>query len=425
MIDMLSAAYVFATALMLLMVLHLVVVGIWAVGLRRRTQLLPDAQCPKAAVILCLRGDDPFLPRCLNLLLQLDYPRYDVRIVIDHADDPALPIVQAAVEGMSDEKRTAGTMRIEILQSPRETCSLKCSSLLQAVARLDETYEFIAQLDADTIPHASWLRELATGLDDDRVGAATGNRWYMPADAGWGTLIRFTWNAAAVAQMYLFEIAWGGTLAVKTKVLRESDLLDRWGHALCEDTMLYGKLKAMGLRVAFMPALMMVNREGCDYGSFFRWMRRQLLTAKLYHPRFIGVLTHGIFGAFATIGSFVAMTVAAALGEWHAASLLAAAFFIYQLVMLLLWPVMEGTVRRIVRARGEPTAWVTPKKAANFAVTNVVLQFIYPIGLLSALFLRRVDWRGVEYKINGPYDIELVEYRPYRAEETTRELASL
>ena len=130
---------------------------------------------------------------------------------------------------------------------------------MQAASSLDESVGFIAQLDADTIPHSTWLRELATALADERVGAATGNRWYMPERVSIAAMVRYIWNAAAVVQMYSYGIAWGGTLAVKTSVLRETDLLKRWSNAFCEDTMLYAFLKKHRLRVAFVPSL----RHGC------------------------------------------------------------------------------------------------------------------------------------------------------------------
>src|SRR5436309_2007209 len=54
---------------------------------------LPDERLPRAAVILPLRGADPFLRDCLIGLLGQDYPRYSLHIVIDHADDPAHELV--------------------------------------------------------------------------------------------------------------------------------------------------------------------------------------------------------------------------------------------------------------------------------------------------------------------------------------------
>jgi cellulose synthase/poly-beta-1,6-N-acetylglucosamine synthase-like glycosyltransferase len=237
----------------------------------------------------------------------------------------------------------------------------------------------------------------------------------MPGDAAWGSLVRYAWNAAAVVQMFLYNVAWGGTLAVKTKVFRESDLLERWGNALCEDTMLFGALKKIGLRLVFVPSLMMVNRENCGLGNFYRWMRRQLLTARLYHPHWLAVVGHGILSGFAAVGTAAMLLVTLVAGAWHDAMLLGAGFVLYQVVMLSLWPIMESTVRRIVRARGgEPTGWVTAKKFANFVVTNIVLQFIYPVGLLSAMRLRKVDWRGVVYRVEGPWKIRMEAYQPFR-----------
>ncbi len=51
--------------------------------------LLPDDRLPKTAVILCLRGADPYLRQCLRALLQQNYPQYELKVVVDHQDDPA------------------------------------------------------------------------------------------------------------------------------------------------------------------------------------------------------------------------------------------------------------------------------------------------------------------------------------------------
>jgi hypothetical protein len=367
----------------------LLVVGfVWRL-LRFRCELLADADCPQAAVILCLRGGDPFLEHCISGLLALDYPNYQVHIVVDHPDDPALEVLKPLLES-----RSSKNVHLQFLQEPRETCSLKCSSVVQAVRSLDESVEFIAQLDADTIPHASWLRELATALHDDRVGAATGNRWYMPESLSLASLVRYSWNAAAVVQMYWYRIAWGGTLAVKTRVFRETDLLDKWSHAFCEDTMLFTQLKKAGLRLAFVPSLIMVNREDCDLGGFFRWVRRQLLTARLYHP------------AWGAVVGFAGQQVAA---TWSLAGL---AF--YQVAVIAMLPPMEFAARRIVAARGEPTRWLTFPGAIKCLFAIGFTQFVYFAALCSASLLRVVDWRGVTYEIHARSRVKMSAYTPYQ-----------
>ncbi|MCG8651280.1 MAG: glycosyltransferase family 2 protein [Pirellulales bacterium] len=217
------------------------VIALW----RWRRELISDSHAPKAAVILCLRGGDPFLVDCISGLLGQDYPNYQIHVVIDHVDDPAHAILDSVLQQHAGAKIT-----VHFLEPSLDTCSLKCASLVQTVQSLDESYQFVAQLDADTIPHPGWLRELATALADPNVGAATGNRWYMPDQPSIGSMIRYVWNAAAVVQMHAYNIAWGGTLAVKTHVLRETELLEQWGRAFCEDTMLFEFLKQRRLRLA-------------------------------------------------------------------------------------------------------------------------------------------------------------------------------
>ncbi len=257
--------------------------------LRKKWAPCEDNTCPRTAVILCLRGTDPFLHRCLESLLAQDYPRYDIQIVIDSPEDPAWEVVKSLVNPRPDVH-----IELHTLIDRHETCTLKCSSLVQTVSRLKDSYEVVALLDADTVPHRTWLSELIAPLADKSIGVATGNRWYMPVEGTWGALVRYAWNAAAIVQMFCYHIPWGGTLALKTSVLRNSDLLDRWRHAFCEDTMLYRALRKQGLRVAFVPSLMMVNREVCDMPGFVTFLKRQLLAARLYHPAWWGVVGHAI-----------------------------------------------------------------------------------------------------------------------------------
>jgi cellulose synthase/poly-beta-1,6-N-acetylglucosamine synthase-like glycosyltransferase len=376
---------------------------------RWQRPLLADELCPKAAVVLCLRGGDPFLRECLQALLHLDYPRYEVHVVIDHPDDPSRPVVDDVLR-----QEQVPHVHVQTLTERRENCSLKCSSVVQAVSRLDDSFAIFAQTDADTIVHPTWLRELATALADDRVGAATGNRWYMPGDATWGTLVRMLWNSAAVISMYWYSIAWGGTLAVKLEALREGGLLERWRQAFCEDTMLLRQLRKLGLRVVFVPSLMMVNREGCDLGGYLRWGSRQLLTARLYHPAWPAVVSHGLLTFLMPAFALGLAVAAVGLGGWAAAAWAGAAFAAYQLACLLMLVAIEAGVRVVVRGRGEPVEWLTPGKAIKLPWALAVTQAVYPAVLLAAQFARNVQWRGVTYRIDGPWAIRLVEYRPYQ-----------
>ncbi len=385
---------------------------VWRLWSFKRS-LIVDSKAPTATVILCLRGGDPFLLDCLLGLLRQDYPRYDVQLVIDHPQDPACAIVEQA---QANDPR--GLLKVQFLRDPLYSCSLKCSSVAQVIRGLDAQVEFVALIDADTIPHASWLRELATALQDERVGAATGNRWYMPTQRSIASLVRYSWNAAAIVQMYWYRIAWGGTLAVKTDVFRQSALLDKWSHAFCEDTMLHKQLSGIGRRVEFVPSLMMVNREECELPGFFRWVSRQLLTARLYHPAWLGVAAHGVLTNAALLFALVVAVWAWWLQADAAAAMAGLSLLFYQLAVVLMLPPMEYAVRRIVAARGQPTRWLGIVGVVKFLAASLLTHFVYAAALVSASRLRCVEWRGVHYQIDGPWKIRLLKYQPYQTQAT-------
>ncbi len=382
--------------------------------------LIKDDQAPRAAVILCLRGTDPFLKDCIAGLLNQDYPNYQVRIIVDSPDDPAHAVVaqilsQSAETQMAEIERKATHVRVENLQEKSSTCSLKCSSLRQVVRTLDPQCGIVAQLDADTTPHSTWLRELATALQPSDVGAATGNRWYMPKTLSVGSLVRYTWNAAAIVQMYWYRVAWGGTLAIKSHVIRESDLLDKWGLAFCEDTMLHAQLRKSGLRVAFVPSLMMINRENTSLGGFFRWVSRQLMTAKLYHPAWPAVMLHGIVSTLAPLAAAIMLIVGIVNQNSVVTIMACSAIGIYAASLVLALLPMEHAVRQIVASRGENANWLRATDVVKCAVVMPITQVVYPAALVAATFAKSTTWRGIHYTIDGPWQIRMKEYLPYRA----------
>ena len=387
---------------------------------RKSPELISNDAAPRAAVILCLRGGDPFLAECLRGLINQDYPDYDIRIVVDHPNDPARQIVAEVLE-----QNTSARVQMEFLQEPRPTCSLKCSSILQVVESLDDSYHFIAQLDADTVAHPTWLRELATALADEKVGAATGNRWYMPASYGLGSMVRYGWNAAAIVQMYWYQIAWGGTLAVKMQLFKETNLLEKWGNAFCEDTMLHAALKKAGQRVAFVPSLMMINREECTLSGFFPWVCRQLMTARLYHPAWLGVVGHGVITTLLPVFALGTFVHALATNEITSAIGIAVAFLVYELsLIVLLWP-LENSIRKIAQRRGEPTNWLSTLGFLKFLVVMPVTQVVYAVALVSSVAAKSTSWRGIEYQVDGPWQIQMLKYQPFEQTESQDQKSSL
>ncbi|WP_392536032.1 glycosyltransferase [Nostoc sp. C117] len=371
--------------------------------------LLPDDQLPKTAVILCLRGADPFLPKCLRSLLNQNYPQYDLKLIVDSQEDPAWKI---ASETITEQEAT--NVQISRLRIVRNNCSLKCSSLVQAVRELDDSYKVVALVDADTIVHRNWLRELVSPLGDANVGATTGNRWYVPTGKYWGSLVRYTGNVSTVVQMFLFQIPWGGTLAIKTEVLHKTELLDKWGQALSEDFMIHDVLKIHGLQVKFVPSLLIVNREETDLVSLLDYLKRFILCARLYHPRWLALVSEAVSSIL--FPTTVIMLVLDSLleGKWEAAALLFGCYGVYIVGLLLLMLILELGIQQVVRLNDQPIAKLSLTTIVKMLIGIPLTQWVYGLAMLSSLWTSTVTWRGVSYRAQGAWNIRLVEYRPYQ-----------
>jgi cellulose synthase/poly-beta-1,6-N-acetylglucosamine synthase-like glycosyltransferase len=260
------------------------------------------------------------------------------------------------------------------------------------------------------IAHRQWLRDLARPFADPRVGATTGIRWFRPEDSAWGTLVRYVWNAGACSQMMAFRIPWGGSLAFRAQLFRDTDLLERWRHCFCEDTVSYAFLRQRGMDVCFVPDATMVNPERIALPDCFRFIRRQMLTVRLHHPSWQRVRAMGI-GASLTVALLFALLVGGAVtGQLFVAGAVLGAMATYMLALgLTLWWI-DRALGKLSQQDGEPT----PTRWWKLALAGPLTQAVYLAALVSVSFLRSVEWRGVTYELGGAAPVRLVAYRPYQ-----------
>jgi len=404
-------ALAICTTLVFLAAIQAVPAAAFLRALRRPRPPLPaDGECPRAAVLLSVRGDDPFLAQCVEGLLRQDYPRYAVRIVVDHVEDPAWRVIDEVVR-----RHPGSPVRVAPLTKRYGTCTLKANSLLEAIDGLEEDCEVIAILDADVIPHRTWLRELVQPFRDEGVAAATGTRWYMPARPNLASLVRYAWNAGAVVQMHWGRCTWGGTMAIRAGLVHETDLRERWRHAVASDTALDSSIRQAGGKVAFVPALTSVNRESCTMKSFWRFLKRQLLHSRLKGTDWPLIVLHAGATTAALFAAATILIVAGLRGQGSAAALAAGGLAAYGLAMLAMLGALEAAVRMAVRGRGERTRWLTAGTVLKLLVAIPLTQMVHTAAIPTVRFLREVTWRGVGYRIEGR-GVRLVRYEPYRRE---------
>lgn len=362
---------------------------------------------PQAVVILCLRGSDPQLEDCLSGLLNQDYDNWELRIVIDHADDPAFEVVEAFLERASQLNVT-----VRVLETRYETCSLKLSALSQELALLGEDCEAVVLVDADVMTYPGWLKDMLSPLQHKDVGATTGIRWFAPPDKSSGARLRYLWNLGALGQMHQFGIAWGGSLAMRADFIRSAALSRQWSQMVFEDTALLSSLNSAGLQLRFVPQAIMVNTEPIKLASGMNYIRRQMLNARLYHPAWKSIFGHGFLSAIGTLGSLAALVSALITSNWAALAVLAGlvgvaagftAFFAIRL---------DSSVRRSLENRSN----LRVDSALPRSIMHLVpVQLFYGFALLAVLKQNTVDWRGIRYHIEhapGVCRIQMKEYRP-------------
>ena len=270
-------------------------------------QIRQDDQLPKAAVILCVRGTDPYLVNCVRALINQDYPQYSLRIVVDSWEDPAWTIINEVLQQAQSTQ-----VHVSALRTRYETCSLQCSALVQAISELDDSYDVIALVKANTVPYSDWLRELVAPLADEQVGATTGHEWYRPQIGQWGSLVRSLWYSSGVVFMYVHQMLWGGSMALKLSCLSRARLLEILTKSLAYDVPISRIVQEIGMKVKFVPTLMMINRQECNLADFLRQSTRYMLWTRLYHTAWITSLALTLIPTLtivlATILLFIALS---------------------------------------------------------------------------------------------------------------------
>ncbi|MEM8945929.1 MAG: glycosyltransferase family 2 protein [Planctomycetota bacterium] len=368
---------------------------------------------PAVMVVLPVRGADETLAECVSALVGQDYKNFRVRIILDSHTDPGWKIVDSVLELHPEAP-------IELLQlgTPRSTCSLKCSAVYEATEDVDDV-DIVAFVDSDIVPHTTWLRELVAPLADEKIGVTHGNRWYLPTEYTWGSLVRYCWNAVAIVSMHIWQMPWGGTIAIKRRVLEETDIRQRWLRAGCEDVPLGVIVRQLKLKSKFVPSLILKDRESVSLPRCLPFIDRQLLWARLYHPAcwwMNNVWQMLVTGAL--IGAASCAVFGLVAGGLSVAAMGLLALLVYGGFAIVLLRQVE---RAIVPNEVGPVAQSPLRTLLAVALTQVVMVRVIFVSLLT----RRVHWRGIDYEVRGPWDLEMVEYRPYESPVAVEPTAGL
>lgn len=377
--------------------------------MRLKTPHVADADLPRFAVLMPVRGSDPFLGAALRGLAQQDYPQFEVHVIVDHDDDPSWETIRSTLTELQ-----ASHVFPVTLKNKRETCALICSALLQMLDQMSPNCELVALCPSDMVPPKNWLRLMGSSLADPTVGTTCGNRWYAPRIGYWGSLVRYLWNAAAVVPMWRHKLTWGGTMALRVHDINRANIREVWSRSMCEDVPVTKIIRELGLRTAMIPELMIVNEEEQHLPSCYRFIQRQTALTRMYHPSSFALINHyspvaAAFFANAGMFAFGLWQNDLTLMAWSGGGILFA-----MTVLLICLGLLEWSIGSRIGSDRKWSLSLWFQRIAKLLVALPVTIAVYSVAVVSATFSKTIVWRGITYQVDSPFEIRMQGYQPFQ-----------
>ncbi len=357
---------------------------------------------PGVVAILSLRGRDEFLDKTLGQLATLDYPNYRLRVVLDSETDPA----RAVVDQFMTEHRPQNIDVLYLGERP-VTCTSKLAGILRGTEQLPDDCAAVAVFDGDAAIHSTCLKELVAPLRQG-VALTTGNRWYAPARATMGGLVRYLWNGFALTIMSVVQIPWGGCMAMQRNVIDDPELRRRLLIGFSDEAILGVFVRERRWRIQFVPEATIVNQETVKVPEFYRFLVRQYLLVRMHHPRWDFILVSNVLLGITTTAAHPFLYTVSGPLWWPA-------FWGYIIIIVALC-IEIGTGSYLVRRRMARNGLQLPKFSfahwVRLPTALFVLGHLNLVACLHAQFTREHVWRGITYRFRKNLPVEIVDVRP-------------
>ncbi|UCE99384.1 MAG: glycosyltransferase family 2 protein [Planctomycetota bacterium] len=358
---------------------------------------------PRTVLIIPCKGWDLDFPKNITSFFNLDYENYLLWFVVADESDPAYDELCKLKDQLTQNSKAQD---VQIFVAGKgQTCSQKIHNLLYCYERIGDDVEIMAFADSDICINSDWLSHIVYPLRQAKNGVASGYRWFIPKKNNPASLALSALNAK-VAQLLgntHFNQAWGGSMAIRLDVFRRLGLDKLWPNALSDDLSLSYAVKKAGMKVAFVPACLVASYESTTWGRLFEFCRRQFLITRVSAP------AAWWFGLFSSLYSV--------LGLWGTAGLAVyAAGIAENLLLLTAVPILffaGQASRAILRQRmiSKLLEKDFPKMKAACAA-DIFLFWVWSLLLLlfivSSAFGRTIQWRGIRYKLYGPFAVHRV-----------------
>lgn len=371
---------------------------------------MPLSEQQPAVVVICVRGCDPSLESCLVGVLNQTYANYRVQMIVDHQSDQAWDFAQ----NIKSKHDGRNILSIAEMQNPPDTCSLKCSGIVQAIRSIDEqTTTYVAFLDADVTPHPDWLAELTGPLLNPEIGGVTGNQWFEPDSSRLGSLLRSTWNAGALVPTIFFANPWAGSFAMRLRDILDSGLEEIWCQSIVDDGPIKQAITDIGMRVEFAPSLIMINRESCTLRFTNRWVTRMLTWSRLYESTFYLSIIHALFSNGVMLANFAVLLLAVLSGSISTGLIAATALIASGWMCAQSYELTRECAMKSCELRGQTLAPLKGSRFLSVLATVAMTHLVFGLSCAEAIIAREISWREITYELKSGNRIKRLDYAPY------------
>ncbi|MDH7599954.1 MAG: glycosyltransferase, partial [Sedimentisphaerales bacterium] len=254
----------------------------WRHAVKGCSRRRPAGFTPRVLLIVPCKGLDQGFRANITSLLHQDYPDYMVWFVVGHRSDPAYTQIRAI---LANQAGLAKATRL-LVAGPCTTSSQKVHNLLYAIDQAPADVDVFAFADSDIQAPRTWLSDLIAPLAGPACGASTGYRWFVPSEGNLASTVLSCLNAK-VAQMLgpgTFNLAWGGSMAIRKETFYSCNIQQIWSQCLSDDLTVSEAVKARGLRIRFVPRCLVPSHCRMGWLDLVRFGRRQLFLTRLYSP---------------------------------------------------------------------------------------------------------------------------------------------
>ena len=352
----------------------------------------------RTALIVPCKGLDSDFQKNIASFFNQDYENYLLWFVVADKSDPAYDELCKLKQQLSQNSKARDVQVFVAGQG--QSCSQKIHNLLHCCEKIGSDIDVLAFADSDVCIRSDWLSHIVWPLRKSRNGASTGYRWFIPKKNNPASLALSAVNAK-VAQLLgntRFNLAWGGSMAIRADTFRRVGLDKIWPKALSDDLSLSYAVKKAGKRIAFAPACLVASHESTTWPKLFEFGRRQFLITRVNAPGtwWFGLCSslYSVLGlwAGAALAVYAAITAAENLPLFVAVPIL---FFAGQFIRAIL---RQKMITKLLEKD-----WPQMKFAmAADIIACWIWSLLMLIFILSSAFGRTITWRGIRYKLLGP-----------------------